>query len=469
MAAGSGGDSGTTGGGSGKGGGAGMAGRGGTSGAGSGEGGGGSGGTCTGAAICGRAVDGIYCARSDGSSALVSHERWSAGYTDMEGWSPPNHFWATIQYPDLNGDGRADVCGRAASGMVCALSTIDGEFTTPTLWLAEFSDAGGWHLIPSYWATIQFPDVNGDGSADVCGRSASGVACALSNGVNGFAPSSVWASSFSDANQWHTSQSYWGTLQFPDVNGDGSADVCARSAVGIDCALSSGTAFGSATSWHSDFADAGGWNSSPSYWKTLQFPDVNGDGASDICARGGAGILCATSNGVNAFGTVSTWGSDFTDANGWNQSPAYYQTIQFPDVNGDGRADVCARRTSGVSCALSSGSSFGALALWAGALSDAAGYADSDTLWATIQYPDLDADGSADVCARSTSGMTCGLSSGTAFQTSSWSTHFSNAEMWHVHPSYALTIQSPNLNAPGCTSVTKPSVSWSSVQRMAPF
>jgi len=39
----------------------------------------------------------------------------------------------------------------------------------------------------------------------------------------------------------------------------------------------------------------------------------------------------------------------FSDAKGW-KDPAYYSTIQFPDINGDGIAGVCGRGTFGIGC-----------------------------------------------------------------------------------------------------------------------
>ncbi len=58
---------------------------------------------------------------------------------------------------------------------------------------------------------------------------------------------------------------------------------------------------------------------------------------------------------------VILWENSFSDANGWKNSP-YWNTIQFPDVNHDGRADVCGRGIQVVYCGLSTGSAFQASA-----------------------------------------------------------------------------------------------------------
>ena len=82
---------------------------------------------------------------------------------------------ATIRVADLNGDGRADVCGRSADGLLCALSN-GPSFLAPTVWLAEMSDAAGW---APYGPSLQLVDVDGDGRADACAQGPAGVVCAL--------------------------------------------------------------------------------------------------------------------------------------------------------------------------------------------------------------------------------------------------------------------------------------------------
>ena len=61
---------------------------------------------------------------------------------------------------------------------MCALSTAHG-FTRATQWLsAEACASQGWERA-DLAATIELGDVNGDGRADLCGRGAQGLACAL--------------------------------------------------------------------------------------------------------------------------------------------------------------------------------------------------------------------------------------------------------------------------------------------------
>jgi peptidoglycan/xylan/chitin deacetylase (PgdA/CDA1 family) len=119
---------------------------------------------------CERRADGIFCALADPSGKLGSFRRWS-GDGDFGGVEYPD----AIRFGDVNGDGRADVCGRAREGLACALSN-GRSFTRATIWLPEMSDAAGW---APYGATIQLVDVNGDGRADACAEGPDGNVCAL--------------------------------------------------------------------------------------------------------------------------------------------------------------------------------------------------------------------------------------------------------------------------------------------------
>jgi peptidoglycan/xylan/chitin deacetylase (PgdA/CDA1 family) len=69
---------------------------------------------------------------------------------------------------DLNGDGRADACGRTPAGFACALATTTG-FAAPSVWSHDaFATSHAW-----------LADLNGDGRADLCVEQADGLACGL--------------------------------------------------------------------------------------------------------------------------------------------------------------------------------------------------------------------------------------------------------------------------------------------------
>jgi hypothetical protein len=76
-----------------------------------------------------------------------------------------------------------------------------------------------------------------------------------------------------------------------DINHDGFPDVCGRNSQGILCDLQIVdlgynrfcnatdllTGYPGCNLYGFDFGDNLGWNSSPAYWSTIQFADINGD------------------------------------------------------------------------------------------------------------------------------------------------------------------------------------------------
>lgn len=347
--------------------------------------------------VCGRGTGGISCATSTGA-AFGTASVWQASFNDAGGWSD-SAYYRSIKYPDINNDGRADVCGRGAGGIWCATST-GTAFTGMALRQTTFSDAGGWKEA-KYSSTIQYPDLNGDKRADVCGRGAGGVWCATSNGST-FGSATVWSTGFNDASGWNL-EPHYSTLSFPDLNGDTRADICGRATNGMWCALSTGTGFGAATLWASSMSDANGWGDESNY-RTLQFADVNADGRQDLCARRDDGFMCAKSTGTT-FSSQAVWNANFSDASGWNVVQ-YYRTITVRDINRDGRADVCGRGRDGVLCASSTGSSFANYRLVSNTFSDAGNW-NKVEYYSTLRVADIDNDGISEICARGSNGVHC--------------------------------------------------------------
>ncbi len=247
--------------------------------------------------LCGRGGGGILCSLSTGS-AFASPTLWSSNgdFSDPDGWGADVGYYGTLRLGDVNGDGRSDICGRGIDGIFCALST--GSYFLPkTGWKTDdFSNAAAW-LPPEHSTTIQLGDINGDGRADVCGRGGWGVACALANSAgNGFGPM-VWTGFvFSNFDNWQSSSSKYRSIRLGDVDGDGRADVCGRNATGIACAFATGT--GTFTGYrylvNFEYRDDQSWGTDW-YGATLLLGDFNGGGRADFCGRGHGGMLCAMS------------------------------------------------------------------------------------------------------------------------------------------------------------------------------
>jgi len=163
---------------------------------------------------CMRTSAGISCARSVGRRFDAAHA-WLADMTDARGWRDTKYA-ATVQLADVDGDGRADVCGRGPNGVQCALSTGKG-----------FGKLDRWSIAPELAeGALHFGDLNGDGRDDVCGHTHEGIVCALST-ARGFTKPTLWLALASDL----------ADTQLGDVNGDGRADLCGRTPEGLACAL----------------------------------------------------------------------------------------------------------------------------------------------------------------------------------------------------------------------------------------
>ncbi len=330
---------------------------------------------------------------------------------------------ATLRLGDLDGDGREDVCARNGLGVVCAPSvellgtaTPFTAFRETKPWEDELSDALGWSA-SGVASSAQLADVDGDGRADLCALGDDGIACAVASTSGSFGSLAPWsapvdgdddAADFGDADGFAAGAR---AIRFGDLDGDGRADVCGRAAEGIRCAKGRGAGFAPATIWSTAFADDAGWLA-PAYGDSLELADVDGDGREDLCGRGPRGIVCALSLGDH-FGPARPWtgGADFADDDRtpWAKEPGYWETIRFADVNGDGRADVCGRGPEGIVCALSNGHRFLRATNWVStSMTDDEGWSLPERA-ASIQLGDVNGDGRADVCGFGPDGLVCAL------------------------------------------------------------
>jgi hypothetical protein len=155
------------------------------------------------------------------------------------------------------------------------------------------------------------------------------------------------------------------------------------------------------------FAASTQWTSWPFNGLTLDFADVNGDGKADSVGwrnderEGNTERVVSLSTG-SSFAAPSSWGSW---VNGFS--------FALADVNGDGKADSVGRNSAGeVRVGLSTGTAFAAPSKW-GTLSTA--YA--------IVFRDVNGDGKADILGGHSSNgdRLVALSTGSSFAApSSW-------------------------------------------------
>lgn len=375
---------------------------------------------------------------SDGGGAL-DHDVFNGSLAELQKLAGAPQSYSTVVHR-----GRADINGDG-SGDVCVRTTtgvvceVSSHEGAPTQVTGpEWSDAKGWNKV-EYYSTIQTADVNGDQRADLCARDAQGIVCELSNG-NGF-PTEIRGTDWNDAGGWAASI-YDDTIQFGDVDGDGKDDACARGYTGVRCFLSTGTGFAATAITGPAYGDTSGWTGIQ-YYRSITLVDVNGDGKADVCARAAAGIECNLSDG-SGFPTKIT-GPDWSDAKGWDK-PEYGETIRWGDVNGDGKVDVCGRGPTGIVCELSDGKSF-PTEIVGPAWSDANGW-NAAPYYTTIQFADVDGNGMADLCARSAAGILCEISNGTSFAKEITGPAWSSASGWDP-PQFDSTIGFADIDADG--------------------
>lgn len=351
--------------------------------------------------LCARAAAGMRCHLANDTGfgeAIVGPE-----LSDELGWDRPARY-GTIRMGDVDGDGKADLCARDGDGVQCWPSTGDGfaaAIVGPAL-----SDANGWDA-EQYFGTIRLADVDGDGKDDLCARAADGFSCWRSHGDGFDEPFTL--TELSDANGFDV-PSRFGTIRMADLDADARVDVCARTDVGMRCWPSTGTSFGAAIEGPAWSDDAGFGR--VEYWSTIRLVDLDADRHADLCVRTSTGMQCHLGDGAG-FGDA-TLGPAWSDESGWSDY-ANYATIRWADLDADGDLDVCARANAGMRCAAWQDGAFGE-PVEGPALSD-------DTDWhsmarfGTLRFVDLDADGRGDLCGRGVDGISCWRSTGAIFDT----------------------------------------------------
>jgi hypothetical protein len=366
---------------------------------------------------CGRDRDGITCATSAGGSFRAPFR--GPALRDADEWWWPSR-GLTLRMADLDGDGRADACAYDPSlGVRCWRSSGSG-FEAAEWRIPEMAwDA--WHPYERSF-TLMLGDYTGDGKADACARGGGGLHCWPSTG-SGFGPR-VDTPEFTDADGF-TLPGRFGSLRMADVNGDGRLDVCGRNELRLVCRLSDGTAF--PTRVEGPLMPAAYGYDLPRFGLTLRLADVDGDGKADACFRTSMDFRCHLSTGTG-FQESPVLGPPLADGIGfWHHR--YFSTLRLLDLDGDGDRDVCVRGGNRVSCWKWEGAGFSAVETPGPGLADAWGWGGVG-YYPTLRAADVNGDGKEDLCARGATNVHCWLSDGNGFPTEVAGPAWADTE-WH--------------------------------------
>ncbi|MFL0799076.1 MAG: FG-GAP-like repeat-containing protein [Agarilytica sp.] len=360
------------------------------------------------------------------SSSLAFNQRISSNICqNFSGDCNDTDNFNYIYYADINGDARTDICYRSDSGIRCHLATAQGFTGTiiSTDICANGSNSYGVCNDGDNFDTIRFIDMDADGLADLVFRSDGGIRVMRSTGTN-FVPfinSSVCANGWDSYGKCND-QDNSNHLKYPDLNGDALPDVCYRGDEGIHCLLNTGSGFGDVVSTNICANNSGlhGKCNDGDNYDTISYVDINADGMADLVVRTDNGIRAWRFDGTGfTAAIVSTICSNGDlELGECNDSDNHY-TIKFPDINGDGIADLCYRGDMGIRCEIGTGYSWDGGSIITDICRNGAtenGTCNDDDNYRTISYNDLNQDGRADIIFRSDAGIFVFKSTGFGFE-----------------------------------------------------
>jgi len=366
------------------------------------------------------------------------------------------HFY----YTELNGDGAVDICSRSYAGIKCFLNDGHGKFPTEpqidTDICAQNSKKYGVCNDGDNYDTITFRDMDADGLSDLVYRSDNGIRIWKGTG-KGFGTEPSFSTTIlkngNDAfgNNNGDNNTY---IYYPELNGDGVTDMCYRSDQGIKCYLNDGSGhFSSTPQINTSICDNGdseglGCNSLDNY-STIRFMDMDADGLSDLVYRSDDGIRIwkSSGSGFSSSDMISTTLlKNGTDVYGTNDEDNT-NYIFYPELNGDGAADMCYRSDQGIKCYFNDGSGH----FKASPQMDTAicangdkenGVCDGEDNYATITFADINLDGLSDLVYRSDGGVRIWRSEGTNFESYPVETEIVQNDIFKINQ--ASTYSVPN-------------------------
>ncbi len=262
-----------------------------------------------------------------------------------------------IHYPDIDGDGLADLCYRSdLDGIMCFIGTVSGwdydkKIITNICGNNNGADYGVCNGGSNY-TTIRFVDLNADGMSDLVYRSdENGIQRWISDGTS-FTYQPDTDDICNDGGNSCNSSDNFDYIRYPDFNADGMADLCYRSDLdGIICYPGKASGWNTSDKITIDVCSEGkgGCNSSNNY-ATIQFVDFNGDGLSDLFYRGDSGMQRWISHSTYFEHQVDSKiiCADAQTVGDPCNGDANYKYITYADVDGNGYVDLIYRGDKGI-------------------------------------------------------------------------------------------------------------------------
>ncbi|MGE3310992.1 MAG: FG-GAP repeat domain-containing protein [Limisphaerales bacterium] len=387
---------------------------------------------------------------------------WPAGFevlprldalADARGWqSEP--YYSTVQSADVDGDGRDEILARAAVGLVAW--TFSGNSWDPLPGSIPFSDPA-W-AAPQYYRTIKTADLDGDGRAEVYARSAAGIGVWKHDGTQWNALPGILP--LTDASGWANPE-YYTTLQAANIDGLPGDELLGRAATGMFAWKYQ------SPGWQMlpgvlPFSDAAGWKNA-AYYATIQSTDLDNDGVAEVFARTAAGIIAFRHSGTDWIRLPGEF--PLTDAQGWDR-PRHYETIRSGDLDGDGRSEILARGAEGLTAWEYRDAAWKPKIPTLLPLTDAAGW-DERRYFSTMRVADLDGDGRDELLARGKYGLLVYRLQGTQWETLPSYLNYADRYGWDA-VAYFGTLQTANVDGKPGREILARSAAGLEVRKLRP-
>lgn len=348
-------------------------------------------------------------------------------YSNLPQWGDGQKFnqpqyYETICVGDVDGDGQDELIIRGPAGMhIERFDPPSGQWLTLTTAGPMLSDAAGWND-PKYYRTIQCTKVDYDAQDEIVVRGPNGIVAYKYDHTFGsdtyqqFVELKGGFGPFSDAaaNGIWTQEPHYSTIKWgKNPSGNGLHYVIGRNADGLETWYYAAEVPG----WFYPNNYKGPWQDNdtttgtnwtlPQYYETIQFGDIDGDGRDELIGRSARGIEVYkfnTGTGDHNWALLATNTGIMTDAQGWNK-PEYYTTIQCADIDGDGTKELLARSSTGIVAFKYNTATHGFDPMLSGpGLRDSDGWNLAE-IYETLRFGDIDGDGAEEMIIRDAGGI----------------------------------------------------------------